>query len=114
MAIVRVTHDKENPFVVLSKSTVKDNSLSWDMLGLLVYLLAKPDNWQVRVDHLAAERGQHPATIYRLLRKLRDAGFVRRTDIVRRKPDGRFDQACLYDVFESRESAELLGPKVPF
>jgi predicted transcriptional regulator len=99
---------------VLAKSTVKDKSLCWDTLGFLVYLLAKPDDWQVRVDQLAEERGQHPATIYRLLRKLRDAGFVRRTDIVRRKPDGKFDQACLYDVFESHESAELLGPKVPF
>jgi predicted transcriptional regulator len=79
-----------------------------------MFLLAKPDNWQVRPEQVAEECGSSRSTVYRLLAKLIEAGYIRRDDIRRRKSDGTFDSAALYTVFEDRKMEELYGGKVPF
>jgi hypothetical protein len=114
ISIVRVEHNKDCPFLVVAKETVRDKALSFEARGFLVFLLAKPDDWTIRADVLAEECGLHRVTVYRLLKKLIEKGYVRRDVLTRRKPDGRFDSAALYTVFETRETAELYGEKIPF
>lgn len=113
-SIIRVQHDADCPYLTVSKATVRDHYVSFEARGFLMFLLAKPDDWQIRPEQLAEECGLHRATIYRLLRKLISAGYVRREDIQRRKPDGTFDSAALYTVFEDRKMAELYDLPVPF
>jgi DNA-binding transcriptional ArsR family regulator len=113
-SIIRVEHDKDKPYLVVSKETVRDHAVCWEARGFLMFLLAKPDDWQMRPEQLAEECGSSRSTVYRLLAKLIKAGYVRRDDIRRRKPDGTFDSAALYTVFEDRKVAELYGEKIPF
>jgi DNA-binding MarR family transcriptional regulator len=112
--IVRVEHDKDRPYLTVSKGTVRDHSVSFEARGFLMFLLAKPDDWQMRPEELAEECGSSRSTVYRLLRCLIKAGYVRRDDIKRRKPDGTFDSAALYTVFEDKNTAALYDEKIPF
>ena len=54
MSIIRVKHNKENPYFMLNRAAVNDDRLSFKAVGILTYLLSKPDNWVVREDDLAA------------------------------------------------------------
>jgi DNA-binding MarR family transcriptional regulator len=111
--IIRVNHTADAPYLTMSKDTIRDTSLDFDSLGCLVFLLSKPDDWEIRPDVLAAERKVGRMTIYRQLRKLIEAGYVIRKDIrINDKKDGRFKQASLYTVYESKGEASY--DKVPF
>ena len=113
-SIIRVEHDKDRPFLVVSKETVRDKEVSFEARGFLIFLLAKPDDWQIRPEQLAEECGVHPSTIYRLLGKLIKVGYVHRIIIPRRKADGTFDSAALYTVFEDRRASAIYAERVPF
>ena len=51
MSIIRGPRP-ETKFYTLDKSISEDDRLSWASRGLLIYLLGKPDNWEVSVRHL--------------------------------------------------------------
>jgi len=101
--IVRVDHSRENPFLQLSRKTIRDKSLSFDELGFLTYLLDKPGDWHFRADQIAKERGIGKDVIYRLLNRLIAKGFAHREVQRRKKADGRFEAGSFVIVFEDRE-----------
>ncbi|MEX1200277.1 MAG: hypothetical protein WEB02_05765 [Methylophaga sp.] len=63
-------------YTVLSDELIENKNLDWDALGLLAYLLSKKDNWQVMPKVLAKQRKSGEHTIRRMLKDLRDAGYV--------------------------------------
>jgi hypothetical protein len=101
-SVVRVEHDKNNPFVMVSVDTIRDTSISFESRGFLIFLLAKPDECRVRPEQIAEECGLHRATVYRMLNVLIKEGYVYREIITRRKPDGTFDSGSIYTVHEKR------------
>jgi hypothetical protein len=113
-SIIRVEHNKDSPYLTVTKGTVRDHAVSFEARGFLMLLLAKPDDWQMRPEQLAEECKSSRSTVYRLLAQLIKAGYVRRDDIRRRKPDGTFDSAALYTVFEDKTAAALYDEKIPF
>ncbi|MCU5830256.1 replication protein, partial [Clostridioides difficile] len=50
MGIIRVSKDKDNPYVVLNKTCLEDVKLSWQAKGLHSYLISKPDHWKIYVN----------------------------------------------------------------
>ncbi len=68
---------------MLNKDISEDRRLSWAARGLLIFLLGKPDNWEVSVAHLSKEtsgtvKPSKRDAVYGLLRELEQAGYVRR------------------------------------
>ncbi len=53
MTIIRVSHNKDNPYVILNKKVLEIPDLSLKAKGLWAYLISKPDNWKVSIVHLA-------------------------------------------------------------
>lgn len=51
MSIIRGPRP-ETKFYTLDKAISEDDRLSWASRGLLIFLLGKPDNWEVSVRHL--------------------------------------------------------------
>jgi hypothetical protein len=45
--IIRISKDKNNPYVILNKHFLQDVRLSWKAKGLMAYLLSLPDDWKV-------------------------------------------------------------------
>lgn len=72
--IIRVGHRPR--YTVIDNVAVEDHALSFRALGLLVFLLSKPDHWEVRYRHLAelGREGQHSVRV--TLRELEQAGYL--------------------------------------
>lgn len=105
MSIIRGPRPETN-FYVLNKDISEDRRLSWAARGLLVYLLGKPDHWQVSVKALVnATSDSAKATkrdgVYALLRELEAAGYL--TKDQGRSGGGKFGEQC-YIVSEDPRS----------
>lgn len=92
--IIRRQTKPETNYYVLDKSISEDPRLSWAARGLLVYLLGKPDNWEVSVAHLikqTEDSGKHSRrdAVYGLIKEIEVAGYITRTQ--ERKEGGGFE-----------------------
>jgi predicted ArsR family transcriptional regulator len=103
----------ESPFLVVSREVVQDKTLTLEARGFLAFLLAKPDDWQFRVDALSEELELHRTTVYRLLSQLIEAGYVRRNEVRIRKA-GRFQCGSFYLIFENRKDSGFHDLRIPF
>ncbi|POA45570.1 hypothetical protein C1893_23220 [Pseudomonas sp. MPR-ANC1] len=105
MSIIRAA--RKSQFYVLPTTTIEDNRLSWEARGMLVYLLSKPDHWEVRVEDLLARTrnclGKRSGRdkVYGILKELQMSGYViRRYD----RQGGTF-KGMTYEVSETPDLA---------
>lgn len=88
---IRVKHDKNNPYVILNKLALEDENLSWAAKGLWSYLLSRPDDWHVSVNHLSTifgGRGGGKEAIYNYIKELIENGYCER--VQEKNPDGKW------------------------
>lgn len=52
MAIVKIIK-RENPYIQIDKAGINDTRLSWGATGLLTYLIGRPDDWKINLNHLS-------------------------------------------------------------
>lgn len=97
---------RRNNFTIIGNGIFTENALSFEAMGLLAYLLSKPDNWQVHVQALvrategtAQKRGENK--ILALLRELIGAGYI----IRQRQSSGKMDY-YVYDEPQGEPSAD--------
>jgi hypothetical protein len=77
MATIRVA--RRTRFTTIDRETVNDGGLSFRALGLLTWLLDKPDGWTVNAARIAAGEGREGREAIRsTLRELEAAGYLRR------------------------------------
>jgi predicted transcriptional regulator len=93
---------------MIDKETIRDLASDLPSLGLLVVILAKPDDWRVRPEQLAKELSVSRSKAYRMLGRLIDAGYIVRADFRRRLPNGTFERRCCYSVYEDRSMVPKL------
>lgn len=100
--IVRVVHNRENPFVQLNKKSLWDKNLSNHAIGLWARLMSKPDDWHFNMENLIADlpkdgRKSHDSA----LKELMEQGYVVRYDFYEKDEKGRFKgKVSEYVVFE--------------
>lgn len=80
MSIVRGERP-ESGWYALDKRISEDDRLSWAARGLLVFLLGKPDNWRVSVEHLRRQTATARVRtgrdgVYALLQELQGCGYM--------------------------------------
>jgi hypothetical protein len=74
MSIIR--REKKDNFVIIEKTPLNDEKLSWQAKGLLAYLLGRPDNWRVYVSQLSkASKNGRDAT-RKTMQELVDSGYI--------------------------------------
>ena len=71
---------REN-FSVLPNDLMNDERLSADALGVLVYLLSKPTDWQVRVTELRRRFDIGRDKVYRILGSMEQYGYLVRESV---------------------------------
>jgi|GEM_PF-2449331 len=98
--IIRSSHDRENPFAQISRSLLRDNSLSFRARGLLCYMLSFPNNWEAHPQFIAKEAGIGKDQMYSILKELIESGYCRYHQ-PRQNETGRF-QSGWYEFSESR------------
>lgn len=65
-----------------------DEKLTWEARGLLAYLFAKPDDWEIRVDDLIRSGPCKEEKLRRVLKELEEHGYAHREK--KRQYDGTF------------------------
>ena len=95
MSIIRAK--REHNYTVISNKVYDKNQLSWQAMGMLGYLLTKPDDWSVIVSELVnvtkeTAKPTGKEGVYNILKELRDKGFI----VVRKNSDGSTD----YTVYD--------------
>lgn len=73
----RLTKD----FASIPNDIFRDTQLSLDTIGVLVYLLSLPQNWEVRADHIRNKFGIGKDKQQRIFRELEDAGYLVREKV---------------------------------
>ena len=76
MSIVRVSHSKDNPYVMINKKSLWDLSLSDSAAILWARLLSRPDNWQISVEELSKTFKHSKSKIYSILKELIAHGYA--------------------------------------
>jgi hypothetical protein len=101
MAVLRI-HKKQNGFVILDKTCLNDEKLSWGAKGLHAYLISLPDDWQVRVSDLQRRALNGRDAVRTFLNELESTGYIKKA--TRRNDDtGQFG-GVEYLVLETPES----------
>ena len=97
MTIVRV-QKKEANYVVLDKTSLNDDRLSWKAKGIHAYLIGKPDGWQVYVKDLAKRSTDGRDACASGLKELEKFGYLKRFRL--RKDDGTIDrwESVVYEI----------------
>ncbi|WP_010572174.1 hypothetical protein [Leptospira kmetyi] len=95
--IERVPNKKEN-YTVSYNEFIKDHRLSYKAKGLLITRLSLPDNFIIRVRHLATLTSDGPSTIASGLRELEHFGYA---EFVRAR-DSKTGQLTQYWIFFER------------
>ena len=76
MTIVRREHRAQ--FTIVPNAIFLDDRLSIEAKGVLGYLLSRPHNWQVRLDHVGRTLRIGRKKLQRIFRELIGAGYVTR------------------------------------
>jgi DNA-binding transcriptional regulator GbsR (MarR family) len=97
--IQRGKHNKENPYVVISKKMFWDKALSPKTKGVLGFLLTLPENWKAHPSHLADCLGVGKDQIYSSLKEMIKAGYATRTKLKGEK--GQYG-VTVYEFFEEK------------
>lgn len=77
--IVRVQHDRERPYAILSKALLEDSRLSFRARGILAYLLAKPDDWEARMCDVENKGAEGREAVRAAFAEARKFGYMKTT-----------------------------------
>ena len=68
--------DSRQSFTCVTNDIINDKRLDWKELGLLIYLLSKPDNWTVHTNQLVKERNLGRDGVRMIMKKLQECGYM--------------------------------------
>lgn len=92
-------------YTVLPTATLEDSRLSFRARGILAFLVAKPDDWQVRAESIAKMGKEGRDAVQAALRELRNCGYYR--VITERLSDGRLIRITeVYDTAQDWAAEE--------
>lgn len=74
MSIIRIK--KTGNYTAVSNQPFNEASLSWEARGLLIYLLTKPDTWQIQQADLVKRGNAGRDKIQRMINELKVAGYI--------------------------------------
>lgn len=99
----------ESRYSIIPNDTSDDMSLTYEALGLLVYLIAKPQDWRVRIPDLTKRKGTGRDRCYKLLAELEAAGYIVRERIRRKGKMGEIE----YVVYDTPRTGVSATPDLP-
>lgn len=74
--IIRVKKGQD-PYARIDKVPINDKRLTWKARGVLLYLLSKPDDWQVIIQDLINQSPQGETVIKSVIRELKKHNYLK-------------------------------------
>ncbi|WP_427110437.1 DnaD domain protein [Lysinibacillus xylanilyticus] len=104
MGIFRVA--KNSNYVVMNRTALNDNRLSWKAKGIMAYMLSMPDDWVFYMDELMTHSTDGKASFRAGFNELKECGYIERKPIregqrIKVTTDTKHAQK-LYEFFVSR------------
>ena len=96
---------KEN-YTVVANTLINDERLDWCHLGLMCYLLSKPETWKPKTAHLIELRQTGRKPLLKMFTKLIDLGYVERN----KRSDGNVEY-WIYPEPKSQNGTQAKKPK---
>jgi hypothetical protein len=97
----RSPHDKQNPYTMISRNLIRDESISPECRWFLIYLLSNAEGWVIRVpqiiNHLKGRRNFGTKRIYKIVNEAIQAGYIQREFIYEKN----LRRGCKYLVYEN-------------
>lgn len=104
MPVIRIKHNRENPFVQLNKEALWDKDLSTKAVGLWAKCMSKPDNWTFSVKELSSKIKEGRDFVYSAIKELIKFGYCIRVE-VKNSENNRFEK-YEYIFFEFKLTPE--------
>ncbi|MFJ8099367.1 DnaD domain protein [Lysinibacillus sp. NPDC096212] len=79
MGIIRVA--KNSNYVVMNRTALNDNRLSWKAKGIMAYMLSMPDDWVFYIDELMTHSTDGKASFRAGFNELKTCGYIERKPI---------------------------------
>lgn len=79
MAIYRVKKNKN--YVVLNRTALNDERLSWKAKGIIAYMLSMPDDWKFYIEEIASHAKDGVDSLRSGIKELSKYGYVKRFPI---------------------------------
>lgn len=76
MSIYRV--EKNKNYVVMNRTALNDERLSWKAKGIIAYMLSLPDDWTFYIEELVKHSTDGEASFRSGLKELKNLGYVKR------------------------------------
>src|SRR5690625_2721926 len=86
---------KNSNFVVMDRTFLNDERLSWKAKGILAYMLSMPDDWTFYIDELIKHSTDGKASFRSGFKELRDNGYVKRYPIRKDNKIARWETVVL-------------------
>jgi len=85
--IFRTIKNKENPYSIIPNAIINNPNLSYKAKGILIYLISKPDGWEVKLEDIAKHSKDGLDAVRSGVNELVKAGYIIRRRI--RNKDGK-------------------------
>lgn len=82
MSIHRCPHDKENPYAQISRSLIRDKSISFECRAFIIYCLSYDSKWEISIPYFMKEQDVSKNRMYRILDEAIAAGYIKRETYV--------------------------------
>lgn len=111
--IVRVVHNRENPFVQLNKQALWDSNLSLKATGLWARCMSRPNDWRFSITELAGKCKEGRRAIDGAMQELIEHRYACRLEYSERADDGKFKTGGVeYVFFEFPASDEEIAEQL--
>lgn len=104
MTVIRIKHNRENPFVQLNKGGLWDKDLSTKAVGLWAKCMSMPDNWTFSVLEISSRIKEGRDFVYSTIKELIKFGYCIRVELKNMK-NNRFEK-YEYHFFEFKMTSE--------
>lgn len=115
MNIVRTFHNRENPFVQLSKRTVWDEKFTPDTFYVWARMMSRPNDWKFDVKEMAKACKIGEKRMYNILKELIEVGYVIRFDYYtsggKGSACGRDTQYVFFEYIPTPEELQEIGER---
>lgn len=109
--IIRIRKENRRRFLLCDKGFLEDARLGLEAIGLLAWLLGRPDDWDPQRAHIARTTGTSQFKVRRAIETLDECGYVRRSP-VRDRRTGKIMRWEIV-VFETPQLAEQATTNEP-
>lgn len=101
MTVIRTSHNRENPYVMLNKSVVQNKELSLKAKGLWALLMSYPNDWKFYVKKLIEECKEGRTALYNTIDELISARLMIRIQTFQKDVQGKMCGGGVeYIIFE--------------